>query len=73
MDALVDLGSVLTTNPMDKAAAAKFTTILSEHESLGSGRGHLRAMAILMADNPSAYGSVAAPRPLKMHPLAPQS
>ncbi|KAJ7879408.1 hypothetical protein B0H13DRAFT_2667912, partial [Mycena leptocephala] len=48
---------------MDKAAAAKFATILGEHESLGSGRGHLSTMAILMADNPSAYGSAAAPRP----------
>ncbi|KAJ7778551.1 hypothetical protein B0H16DRAFT_1503946 [Mycena metata] len=63
MDALVDLGSVLTTDPMDKDALAKFATILGEHESLGSDRGHLREMAVLMADSPSPYGSAAAPRP----------
>ncbi|KAJ6483255.1 hypothetical protein C8R45DRAFT_1099534 [Mycena sanguinolenta] len=63
MQSLVDLASVLTLDPMDKAAVAAFATVSKEYESLGSSRGFLDPMEVLKADYPSPYGSPAAPRP----------
>ncbi|KAF7357109.1 RNA polymerase II-associated protein 3 [Mycena sanguinolenta] len=63
MEALVDLASVLTLDPMDKAAVAAFETVSNEYESLGDSRSSLDPMQILRADFPSPYGSAAAPRP----------
>ncbi|KAJ7677022.1 hypothetical protein DFH06DRAFT_1169541 [Mycena polygramma] len=65
MDALVDLASVLTSEPTDKAAASMFAEISSEIEALGSNRSYYRPMTILIADFPSAYGSSTVPRPTR--------
>jgi hypothetical protein len=66
MEALVDLASVLTADPMDRTAAAAFETIQRELERSGFERNFLSPMSILQADYPSAYGSAAAaPRPVR--------
>ncbi|KAJ7898897.1 hypothetical protein B0H14DRAFT_2556951 [Mycena olivaceomarginata] len=62
MESLVDLASVLTADPMDKATLTAFATVSAEHESLRGDADFLNPMAILEAGRLPAYGSAAAPR-----------
>ncbi|KAJ6484919.1 hypothetical protein C8R45DRAFT_999635 [Mycena sanguinolenta] len=60
-EALIDLASVLTTDPRNLEAQAKFQTLLTMQNERDKTKRTLVPGAILEADSPSAHGSFANP------------